>query len=297
MISNLQKTRDNFEDVWTETLEHRDEINRMIRVSGIDSYGIVDGIESPENGRGARRVQLRQIEDVVENRAEAAKVYWQEYYVSAFDGLIENLKVRLTSDLLKTLVEFEMIAVDLVGAPNLDFSIENIERHYGKQTNKDGAPFGNEFTKENIKTEMQFVHNEWIKLRGNNNKPRHLDDVISMTQQSFEHSTPLNAWEYQAGNFLKILYISAAIAATSALAERSFSLARRLKSYLRSHMKDDKFFNLGILAFHDRKELEKIIDLVDIGNKYIQAKPGSRNTYFGTKFTSEDFIPRQFEHK
>jgi hypothetical protein len=82
LISNLQKTRDNF-----------------------------------------GRVQLRQIEDVVENRAEAAKVYWQEYYISALDGLIENLNVRLTSDLLKTLVEFELIAVvDLrVGAPNLDF--------------------------------------------------------------------------------------------------------------------------------------------------------------------------------
>lgn len=57
--------------------------------------------------------------------------------------MIGNLKERLTLDLLKTLVEFEMIAVDRVGAPNLDFNIENIDRQYGKQTNKDVAPFGN----------------------------------------------------------------------------------------------------------------------------------------------------------
>ena len=67
-----------------------------------------------------------------------------------------------------------------------------------------------------------------------------------------------------------------AIAATSAFAERTFSLARRLKSYLRSQMKDDTFFNLGVIAWYDDEELENIIDFVSVGNKFIHASSANR---------------------
>ena len=34
-------------------------------------------------------------------------------------------------------------------------------------------------------------------------------------------------------------------------------------------MKDDTFFNLGVIAWYDDEELENIIDFVSVGNKFI----------------------------
>ena len=48
----------------------------------------------------------------------------------------------------------------------------------------------------------------------------------------------------------KLLHVNPA---TSASAERSFSMARRLKTWLRSNMKQARFNNLAIQNFHKKR--------------------------------------------
>ena len=60
-------------------------------------------------------------------------------------------------------------------------------------------------------------------------------------------------------------------------------------------MKDDTFFNLGVIAWYDDEELQNIIDFVSVGNKFIQASSTNRKKYFGTEFTSDDLVPKQFD--
>ena len=72
--------------------------------------------------------------------------------------------------------------------------------------------------------------------------------------------------------------------ATSAEAERSFSLGRRLKSWQRSTMKQERFSSLAILQ--EYKELTDEIDLVDIGNQFA-SKHDDRYKLFG-KFVKSD---------
>ena len=72
--------------------------------------------------------------------------------------------------------------------------------------------------------------------------------------------------------------------ATSATGERSFSMARRVKTWLRANMKQQRFNNLALL--HTHKTRRDKIRLLDVENEFVQRNEnGFRN--FG-KFTDLD---------
>ena len=78
-----------------------------------------------------------------------------------------------------------------------------------------------------------------------------------------------------------ILYVSPA---TSATAERSFSLARRIKTCTRSTMSQKRFNEIAILTIH--KELTDKLDLLSIGNEFV-SKYDERKCTFG-RFIEKD---------
>jgi hypothetical protein len=49
-------------------------------------------------------------------------------------------------------------------------------------------------------------------------------------------------------------------------------------------MKDSRFHQLGILAWYPDDELHKIIDLVSVGNSYIEESPEARKLMYGMEF-------------
>jgi hypothetical protein len=87
-----------------------------------------------------------------------------------------------------------------------------------------------------------------------------------------------------------LVQIIRATAGTSAFAERTFSLARRLKNWNRLNM-DDKLFNsLGFMAWY-KDDLDEILNLISVGNEYIDDCKNDRRTInYGEKFTNKDFI-------
>ena len=60
--------------------------------------------------------------------------------------------------------------------------------------------------------------------------------------------------------------------------ERSFSTARRLKTWLRATMKSKRFNSLAVLHIH--KDLTDMLNLKDIGIEFVSAREGRRD-YFG----------------
>ena len=78
----------------------------------------------------------------------------------------------------------------------------------------------------------------------------------------------------------KLLHVNPA---TSACTERSFSMARRLKTWLRSNMKQARFNNLAILYFHKKRAYT--MPLLEIANDFV--KNENRQSNFG-KFTEAD---------
>ena len=70
--------------------------------------------------------------------------------------------------------------------------------------------------------------------------------------------------------------------ATSCTPERSFSLAQRIKAWLRSTMTTNRFNSLFILSIY--KELTDSINLVDIDNEFT-------SKYGGRRMNLSKFIP------
>lgn len=304
LLENLEKAKsdDAYDKIWKEVSDDREAINKKISEDNeCQSYGIVNCISSPS--RAASRVAMRDVNEVALDEEEAAKIYWKEFYVAAFEGVEEDLKRRLENDMLKTLVEMEVILVQLISAPEKEFEIENIVKNYGTGSGKEGAPFGEELTKAAILREMEIVREEWRKLRSDSEEwkkrrpecqdPLCADDVIDMMKDSFKSSKTLSDWKGDAPIIMKMLAIMATIAATSAFAERTFSLARRLKSYLRSQKLNDTFYRLGIIAWYDEEEINFILDFVRIVNDFINSN--HRKGIYGLNFSEKDFIPKQFD--
>ena len=67
-------------------------------------------------------------------------------------------------------------------------------------------------------------------------------------------------------SLLTIVHLILINPATSCTPERSFSVARRIKTWLCSTMTTKRFNNLSILSIH--KELTDSINLVDIDNEF-----------------------------
>ena len=85
-------------------------------------------------------------------------------------------------------------------------------------------------------------------------------------------------------NVIKMMKLVFVGAATSATPERSFSLAQRLKTWLRSTMNQKIFNSLAILSFH--KEITDEISVVDAANEFVATKP-TRKDIFGN-FSNND---------
>ena len=75
--------------------------------------------------------------------------------------------------------------------------------------------------------------------------------------------------------------------ATSASGERSFSTARRIKSWLRAKMSQKRFNHVDLLNTH--KTRTDNLRLVDVANEFI-ARNENRKRNFGT-FTVQDLLP------
>ena len=87
-------------------------------------------------------------------------------------------------------------------------------------------------------------------------------------------------------NLLTTVYLILINPATSCNPERSFSVARRIKTWLRSTVTTKRFNNLSILSIH--KEVGDSINLVDSGNEF--ASKYDRRRMNLCKFISSDML-------
>ena len=82
----------------------------------------------------------------------------------------------------------------------------------------------------------------------------------------------------------KVLKLMLVMPASNAAGERSFSSLRRIKSYLRSTMKQSRLNHLMVL--HIQKEATDKLNLIDVANMFI-AGSEHRMTVFGTFHESD----------
>ena len=78
--------------------------------------------------------------------------------------------------------------------------------------------------------------------------------------------------------FVKFLNIFVTIPTTSATPERSFSGLRRLKTYLRSTMRQQRLNSVAILHFH--KDMAKDLDMDEALNEFISRNSQRKKTFY-----------------
>ena len=85
---------------------------------------------------------------------------------------------------------------------------------------------------------------------------------------------------------LTVLLLLLVMPATNTSSERSFSALRRVKTYLRSTMSQDRLNH--IILLHCHKDLTDSLDLVSVANQFIDLS-SHRLGIFG-RFTNEDYM-------
>ena len=78
-------------------------------------------------------------------------------------------------------------------------------------------------------------------------------------------------------NIITIIRLVLTNGSTSATTERSFSMARRMKTWLRSTIKQKRFNSLVVLNTH--KEILDELSLVEVGNDFVDGRPTRRNEF------------------
>ena len=102
------------------------------------------------------------------------------------------------------------------------------------------------------------------------NSPYNFEEIVRDLQ-----STPLQ--KPLICNVITIIRLVLTNDSTSATAERSFSIAWRMKTWLRWTMTQKQFNSLAVLNTH--KEIVDKLSLVEVGNDFVDGRPNRRNKF------------------
>ncbi|KAK3915755.1 52 kDa repressor of the inhibitor of the protein kinase [Frankliniella fusca] len=185
--------------------------------------------------------------------AEAESFYWQTVYNAMIDNIVVDLKLRLSKEVL------ECFKLNLL-IPSVMLEDENgakaaLEHYAEKYESLLETPRSTLLHK--LKAEWGLWRPRWL---------RHKD------QKKVIPSTCIGSIDECDADLFPIirelLLVLLALPSSIATAERSFSTLRRLKTYLRSVMKNDRLNGLALLAVHRDipVDKEKVIDRLPAKN-------------------------------
>ena len=187
-------------------------------------------------------------------------MYRKQYY-EAVDLLVNTIEDRFAQESYLMFERLESLLLDALSAKDVSQLLDDIGKVYHDDIDMDRLP-----------CQLDLFR---IMLTGR--------DVACFTE-IHKAVKELSTGQVDAiSEVMKVIYLILINPATSATAERSFSLARRLKTWLRSTMEPIRFNSLSIL--HQYKERCRNIDLIDIANLFVYND--NRFSHFGV-LTKED---------
>ena len=188
-------------------------------------------------------------------------------YFEALDLLIVSIKTRFDQPSFKALLNMESFLLQSLETNRVidEKIIQYISENYGDDLDVEGLQ----------------VETAILKTMLNDNEVTCFNDIHKCLKEcgtaNYKDLIP---------NVIILCDLLIVNPSTSCTPERSFSTARRLKTWLRSTMTDRRFNALGLLNVH--KELTDKLDLLEVGNEFISLND-ERHQYFG-KFVTSDFI-------
>ncbi|XP_076284969.1 LOW QUALITY PROTEIN: 52 kDa repressor of the inhibitor of the protein kinase-like, partial [Lasioglossum baleicum] len=212
-LSVLQNKRENVDVIYRQLFEEAKEVAEQLHVE----------IKCP-------RIVSKQIHRANNQPAQSAEEYFRRaIYIPLLDSIISDLQDRLSPDVLNL---FQLS----VFMPKSEYSNEDIETV--KQLATDYTLLLDNTPVSVIVNEYRLWMVKWQAWQRSQDIPQSISDLI------------LNCDIDMYPNIRKFLCIMATLPVSVATAERFFSTLRRIKSWLRSSMVEDRLTGLALLHVH-----------------------------------------------
>ena len=186
--------------------------------------------------------------------------HYRIQYFEALDLAVTSIQDRFDQPGCATYKNLESLLLKV--ANQTDYSTELQEVSF----------YGDDINEVDLTTQLQILSTKFAK-DFQSKKPYTLKMVLSFLR---DLSAGQRVFFKQACQITHLLIV---MPATNAASERSFSVMRRIKTYLRSTMKQPRLNHLMVLNVY--KELLDNMDLKDIANQFVQGNE-HRLTIFGT---------------
>ncbi|XP_068697297.1 zinc finger MYM-type protein 1-like [Montipora foliosa] len=208
-----------------------------------------------------RRAPARLDHGATPHRFKCPKDYYRVQCYEACDKMKTKLESRFNQAELKPVSNLEKL---LVGAANSDDFSEHLEE-------LQRSCFGTDIDCGRLGHQLYFVHDA---IKTTHPEVRQVTNIRTICEAF--NKTPVT--KTQLGEVHKLLRLYSTLPVASATSERTFSSLRRLKTYLRSTMNQNRLNNC--LLLHCQKSITDTLDTVDIAKKFVRANE-QRNRHFG----------------
>ena len=248
-VRTLETIRDdaNFDMFWTKAKSFAEEL----------------GIEEPQLPR--RRKVPRSLEpgSAEPEFPTSAISHYRRLYFEGLDLIVSCIKDRFDQPGYKIYTQLECLALKAAQGESYDEELSFVCQHYTPDFNLDS-----------LKVQLETFKCDFSALPGKSAVVT-LQDVITYAR-SLSAAQKLLLSEVV--TLLKLILV---MPATNAVSERSFSALRRVKTFLRTTMNQDRLNHLMVLHIH--KQITDDLNLKDVGNDFVSASE-HRLSLFG-KFT------------
>ena len=194
---------------------------------------------------------------------ETPKDHYRRIYFEAIDLIVNAIEQRFSQPSFTAYEKMESLLLKGINGESYTAELD-----YMKVSYKDDINF------DSLKAQLQVLR-QILKDKG---AMECFDDVLCEVKKLPKEERSL------IGEVVILCKLLAVNPATSACCERSFSAARRLKTWLRSNMKQQRFSNLTVLNCH--KKLTESLDVIQIANTFA-GRNENRMKNFGI-FTNAD---------
>lgn len=220
-IWTAQREENRFHEIWTTVVQDAEK----------------NGVDNPTLPR-ARKVPRRLDPEGANPHVDrSTEDFYRRIYFATIDAALGCLASRFDSEAFNLVCSLESITVDAINArcPK-SVDLHPITAHFGDDLNADRfklhvAMFGDLCRSSE---------------RSNQIRIESINDIVQCLQEN-------DAWLIMLPELVNFLRLFLTIPVTSCTAERSFSSLRRLKTYLRSTMSQERLNHIAVLTCHRNK--------------------------------------------
>ena len=187
---------------------------------------------------------------------------YRRIYFEALDLIVSSIEERFDQPSFKAYSNMESLLIGVLSSQDVSSQMDYMKENYA----------------DDVRTGYLFSQLEILKVLIKDAQINCFADVLKAVKSLTDHERHMIT---EVIVICKLLLVNPA---TSATGERSFSMARRVKTWLRANMKQQRFNNVALL--HTHKARTDKIRLLDVANEFVQ-RNDNRFRNFG-KFTDLD---------